>query len=219
MFSSGLGNKLGIFLGKLKACDWCPKKDDSHSMEGMGNSNGGMENLNGGMGNINGGIDNSNGGMSDYNGEMSDSNGGMSDSNGGMPDSNGGMENFSDGMGNSDGMDNSSDGMSDYSDGMGNATDEMSNSTQENISNQLGEYRRKRRSLDDLDLYDGDANSAFSPEFQFEAKFAEKFFALDPQVMRDIGHKAADYDNRLGFTIRGMIWKCTYTGRSCKEQE
>ena len=54
-----------------------------------------------------------------------------------------------------------------------------------------------------------------SAEVRYEAQFLKNYLSLDEDTRKDMSHQLTLETSRIGSPIKGLIGRCTYSGRDC----
>ena len=54
-----------------------------------------------------------------------------------------------------------------------------------------------------------------SAEVKYEAEFLKNYLSLDEDTRKDMSHQLTLATSRTGSPIKGLIGRCTYSGRDC----
>ena len=54
-----------------------------------------------------------------------------------------------------------------------------------------------------------------SAEVKYEAQFLRNYLSLDKETRKDMSHQLTLETSRIGSPIKGLVGRCTYSGRDC----
>ena len=54
-----------------------------------------------------------------------------------------------------------------------------------------------------------------SAEVRYEAEFLKNYLSVDEDTRKDMSHQLTLETSRIGSPIKGLVGRCTYSGRDC----